>query len=533
MAGLKRIEETLNDDVRRRLLRMRHVIAVGPGFKTVNGLITNQLAIVVDVDRKLPRWRLGARDRIPPSINGVPTDVAEPLDARWCRPAQEFASDSRRVRPLRSGIAIGVTGSHAGTLGFFARRNSDKAPVLVSNYHVLYRGRVLLDITGEPHEAFQPPKGTDNKIGNVAGGDIGGEIDCAYATLDEEGSSCCCKSPIPHENIVNGTLKNGQLVGNKFVDNRPLVGIERAQVDDTVTRIGRSTGPKVGKIVSTTKAINGAIDYSGYELPKGDSFSFSNLIMVVSWDLALNQPTPQAPFAEDGDSGSALVVEDKIVGLHFMSYRNPQNNNRFSFASHIEKVETALQVTVPGTRPTLAAAGGASGNAAVAVLDLPIDPDEGEIMIGGSRFPAQPVRRAWAGMIERLQSTAAGRAWFALLAKHHYEVMALVNRRRPVTIAWQRGKGPPWMAAIVRSATHETYRLPDEVQGSSMAALTAQIRDALAAAGSEALAEDLARHAPALRGHLCAARTAGELIDRLCATPLAGTGPATAEAEHG
>jgi hypothetical protein len=536
MSQLTRIEETLNEDVRRRLLAMRNVTNVGPGFKTVGGVITNQLAIVVDVERKLPRRGLGARDRVPPMINGVPTDVQPELDPRFFRPAQQFAADSQRVRPLRSGISISTTGSEAGTAGFYARRNSDQAAVLVSNYHVFYRGRGMLDASGEPHEVFQPPVGENNKIGKVVDGDIGGEIDAGIATLDEEGSSCCCMSTIGHENIVDGTLKNGQMVGGKFVDNRPLTGITRAKVGDIVTKTGRSTGPTVGKIVSVTKSPSSPIPYTDFDLPKGDSFTFTNLIMVVAWDLVANDFTPNLPFSDYGDSGSALVVEDKIVGLHFLGYHEKKQGKDvyYAFGCHVKAVEDKLKITVPGTRDGLADAGGGGAmDSAIASLDVPIDPGEGEIMIGGARFPAQPVRRAWAGMEARLKSTEAGRAWFDLFARHHYEVMALVNHRRPVTIAWQRGKGPAWMAAIVRSATHPDYRLPDEVLGSTMAALTAQIRDALAAAGDEALVDDLARHSPALRGHLCAARSAWELIDRLCATPLARAEPVLAEARHG
>jgi hypothetical protein len=59
----------------KELLAMKNVVGVGVGFKETAGGITDQLSIVVMVERKLRVETLDSRDLIPPQIEGVPTDV--------------------------------------------------------------------------------------------------------------------------------------------------------------------------------------------------------------------------------------------------------------------------------------------------------------------------------------------------------------------------------------------------------------------------------------------------------------------------
>lgn len=59
------------------LLSRANVIGLGIGLKTVGGEKTEQIALVVLVSRKLPPSALGAHDRLPSEIEGVPIDVQE------------------------------------------------------------------------------------------------------------------------------------------------------------------------------------------------------------------------------------------------------------------------------------------------------------------------------------------------------------------------------------------------------------------------------------------------------------------------
>jgi hypothetical protein len=68
-------------DVKRRheaeLLRKPNVVAVGVGFRTRGGQPTNEVAIVVSVEVKVPAAQLKRGDLLPTSIDGVPIDVVE------------------------------------------------------------------------------------------------------------------------------------------------------------------------------------------------------------------------------------------------------------------------------------------------------------------------------------------------------------------------------------------------------------------------------------------------------------------------
>ena len=59
------------------LFKFEGVVGVGIGRKTIAGEETDQLAIVVDVVRKLPKNQLKKEEIIPKSLEGVPVDVQE------------------------------------------------------------------------------------------------------------------------------------------------------------------------------------------------------------------------------------------------------------------------------------------------------------------------------------------------------------------------------------------------------------------------------------------------------------------------
>ncbi len=60
-----------------QLMGMANVVGVGIGFRTYQGLRTNEPALVVMVSRKIPPELLNPEERIPAEIDGVPVDVQE------------------------------------------------------------------------------------------------------------------------------------------------------------------------------------------------------------------------------------------------------------------------------------------------------------------------------------------------------------------------------------------------------------------------------------------------------------------------
>lgn len=493
-----------NDDGVRRLHRLPGVTSTALGLKMVAGRFTDEPALVVYVRRKRPRSQVRVGECIPESVGGWPTDVQEELRSELFAASQSTETvDRTHVRPLRSGIAIAVTSDGSGTLGFFATHLASDQAVLVSNYHVLYRDRGFL-IPQDPHPVYQPAEGPSRKVADMSGslgdGEIGGELDCAFATLITETSCFCCRSTIPHANKV---------------DARKLVGANHAEVGQVVTKTGIATGQTTGKIVSVDKDVTGTIDYSPYNLPAGSSFSFENLIMVVTWDPDTEEFKPEEPFASGGDSGAVLVNEnDEVVGLHQASYHNPDNGRRYAFACHIDKVESALGVRIPGER--YGAGPPVTESAELAALDDPIDAAAGEFAIAGTPQD-DDLPLAWGRLRATLARSAAGRRWLELLQQHRFEVLQLINHCRPVTLRWHRLHGPAYAAAVARSARVSEYRIPDEVEGVTPGSLIDGMLSVLGGHASDRLREDLEAVRPAVTAAVRDHRTALELMEGLAA----------------
>jgi hypothetical protein len=65
-----------------RLMQKANVVGVGVGFREEGGRLTDQVALVVNVIRKLPEDQLAPEDLIPTEIEGVPVDVHETGEIR-------------------------------------------------------------------------------------------------------------------------------------------------------------------------------------------------------------------------------------------------------------------------------------------------------------------------------------------------------------------------------------------------------------------------------------------------------------------
>jgi hypothetical protein len=469
--------DQLSKELRDRLLAYPNVTDAGIGLRMKNGGFTSERVIVVYVTKKIPANELPEAALLPKKLEGLPIDVQEELDPSQIILDQGEGLDLTRIRPLRSGITISTSSAsdRGGTLGCFAARNGDQKKVLVSNYHVLFRNRGMPGMDDGENKVYQPLEGEHNQIAVVpeGTGSIGGPLDCAVAVLGEEGSCMCCTHTIPHENKTGSTQ---------------LVGVASAQVDQKVFKTGAKTGPTVGKVVNVSKAIDGAVDYSDYFLPAGDSFTFTNLIMIVFWDEAADDFDPTQPFTEGGDSGAIVYNEsNEIIGLHFSSHFNPATGRHFSFACHIELVETGLGVTIPGTR-NLAGITPGPLPPALAALDDPAAASD--IIITSTPVSGQSDLQRWWQQVEpQVSRIETGDSFLALVRLHGYEIMRLVNHNREAVMTWQRGKGPAFIAAIARSIRHEDYQIPRVIEGMSAADLASKMAAVLMKHGSAELKE--------------------------------------------
>lgn len=58
-----------------QLLQKANVVGVGIGYRERGGQLTDEVVLVVNVTRKLPKAQLAPEDFIPSEIEGVPVDV--------------------------------------------------------------------------------------------------------------------------------------------------------------------------------------------------------------------------------------------------------------------------------------------------------------------------------------------------------------------------------------------------------------------------------------------------------------------------
>ncbi len=114
------------------LLNKPNVVGVAVGFKESNGVVTDQLAVVVLVEQKKPIAALSAETAIPRELDGMRTDVVE---VGYLRALQ---TPKDRFRPtIPSGVSIGHFKVTAGTLGTIVKDRTTSELFILSNNHVL------------------------------------------------------------------------------------------------------------------------------------------------------------------------------------------------------------------------------------------------------------------------------------------------------------------------------------------------------------------------------------------------------------
>jgi hypothetical protein len=197
-------------------------------------------------------------------------------------------------------------------------------------------------------------------------------------------------------------------------------------------------------------------------------------VIIISPD---NPPDPR--FSDHGDSGSALInTERKLIGLVFGGEETGANPQ--AFACHIAPVLDLLKITPISTaNPPVGPAGHARSNRLATRVGAP---------------GADDLEDHTTELQQRLRSTEAGRRLYDAFLQHRSEVVGLVNRHRPVTIAWHRGQGPTFFAHVAENARHPGHRIPFGVDGITRTQLLARMADALMAAGSAPLRAAIERH---------------------------------------
>ncbi len=116
----------------KELLNKPNVVGVGVGYKDKDGVPTDEVAVVVLVERKKPLAALNPEEIIPRDLEGLRTDVLE-VGQLWAN-----QTPKERFRPvIPSGVSIGHYKITAGTLGTMVKDKRTGDLFVLSNNHVL------------------------------------------------------------------------------------------------------------------------------------------------------------------------------------------------------------------------------------------------------------------------------------------------------------------------------------------------------------------------------------------------------------
>jgi hypothetical protein len=317
---------------RARLLPQAHVVATGVGYKITRGVKTDVLSIVCSVTEKVPLSSLAPRNRVPATIDGIPTDVVATgvIRALQVRTA--------RHRPAPGGISIGHRDITAGTLGCLVRRGGQV--FILSNNHVLANSN-----EARRGDAVLQPGPYDG--GRLPGDHIAALDDFVPITFLEPPSECrFARGLVAVLNAgcrVIGSQTRYRVVNVQAADNRvdaaiakplepalvrseileigTISGLGSGGLGMAVKKSGRTTGLTTGEITQVYVTVN--VQYG-----PGLLALFTDQLMA-------------GPMSQGGDSGSAVLDGgNRLIGLLFAGSENSTIINR------IEHVFSELGLTL-------------------------------------------------------------------------------------------------------------------------------------------------------------------------------------------
>jgi hypothetical protein len=329
--ALETVRATLEKS-RGKLLPQANVVATGVGYKITRRVKTDALSIVCSVTAKVALDRLEPRDRVPPDIDGIPTDVVTTGVIRAFQPR------TGRHRPAPGGVSIGHRSITAGTLGCLVRRGGQV--FVLSNNHVLAnsndarRGDAILQ--PGPHDGGRFP---DDHIADLEDfvpiTFLEPPSECRFArglvaVLNAACSSIRSKTRYrvvniqATENHVDAAIARPlepALVKSEILEIGTISGLGSGSLGTAIKKSGRTTGLTTGEVMQVDVTVN--VEYGPGRLAQ-----FSDQLLA-------------GPMSQGGDSGSAVLDNNnRLVGLLFAGSENSTIINR------IEHVFSALSLNL-------------------------------------------------------------------------------------------------------------------------------------------------------------------------------------------
>jgi hypothetical protein len=315
------------------LLSRANVVATGIGYKITDGKKTSTLSIVCSVTEKPPAVRLAERDRVPATLDGLPTDVV------LTGPIRALQGWTDRRRPAPGGISIGHRDITAGTLGCLVKKDGEIH--ILSNNHVLANSNNAE--IGDP--ILQP--GTHDG-GRFPEDHIADLVQFVPISLGGQQTNSCTPARVIAA-LFNGVTRSIglstrlQAIHIQAEDNLVDAAIARPinvrDVSDEILEIGTIQGQATGELGMAIKKSGRTTGFTSGEIQQVD---VTTDVQYGPGQIArFSDQLMAGPMSQGGDSGSAVLDGDnRIVGLLFAGSDNSTIINR------IENVFSALDVTL-------------------------------------------------------------------------------------------------------------------------------------------------------------------------------------------
>jgi hypothetical protein len=310
MRNIKRVVLQYKDS----LMDKDNVVGVGIGYKIKQGKETDTPAVMVFVEKKLPKKELDKKQIIPETLGETVTDVLEVGEIRF------LSERTKKTRPAQPGMSIGHYKTSAGTFGAVVRDASTKEPLILSNNHVLANvsnGRDNRARIGDP--ILQP--------GPYDGGNQNDVIGHLYrfVPINLEGQATYCPIAMSMEMLLNGFL---MLIKPNY-----RFKIEKYSFENTVdAALAKPVSPDViipeimglGRVKGIKEAKPGVeVQKSGRTsgITRGKVRAVDSFVKVVMGEdkkAVFKDQIVSEPLAKPGDSGSLVLdMENNAIGLLF------------------------------------------------------------------------------------------------------------------------------------------------------------------------------------------------------------------------
>jgi hypothetical protein len=317
------------------LLTLPNVVGVGVGFKETHREKTDEICVMVLVNRKLSPEALPAKELVPQNLNDIRTDVIQVGDLR----ALQTPTD--RWRPAPGGVSIGHYSITAGTLGCIVRDRDSGERLILSNNHVLANSN-----NANIGDAILQP-------GPVDGGSVSSDtiasllrfIPIEYTT--SPGTCSLANIYATLGNIIAIILGSSHRLNvssiNSQAVNKVDAALARPKLDsdllDEILNIGTISGVREAELGMPLRKSGRTTGFTTDQVQVLDATV--NVSYGAGLTATFEEQIVAGPMSQGGDSGSLVVHGDSqdAVGLLFAG------SDQTTILSPIQAVLDSLNVT--------------------------------------------------------------------------------------------------------------------------------------------------------------------------------------------